>query len=367
MAALGRQGRSRGPSGWATERGRTIRPGHPRRCGAALLTLATLFGCSSDDPGASASSAAVPGGALPSGVVAKVGPRLVRAETVAHIARAQGLEPAAALEAAVRDALLAVAAEGGPDAAQPEVRVGVVGVTAQALLRELWADAAAPEISSEELATAAARRWIDVDRPEGFRAVHAVVQLDAKADEATRTRARELAGRIRLAVAPVAEQARAAAAPERTAAERFRFDPRGVSDPAAEAFLRAAGSVDPAGLSVRSEALPVVAADGRVIDLGAEPGSSFAPEFAAAAAELSARGELSPPVSSSFGYHVILLLERLPARHASESELRAELRDGILADRGKRAHQQLLGQLRKGIRVEHATNVDALLAQVNVE
>jgi len=333
-----------------------------------LLVGAQLAaGCGSGEQRGGSSTGSTATGPLPSGVVARVGPKLVRVETVAQIARAQGIEPRAALEAAVSVALLAQGAAAGPEASRPDVRLGVASVAAHALLRTLQADAAALPITIEELSREAESRWIDVDRPDGFRTIHAVVQVDEKADAAKRARARELAEQIRAALEPVAEQAGSSAPLARQEADQFRFDPSDERDPALAAFRRAAIAVDARGQQVRVEPLPVVAGDGRVIDYGAERGATFVAEFAEAAAALRSRGQLSPIVASPFGYHVIMLLERLPGRHATESELRTELHDAILLGRAKRAHQQLLAQLRQRIRVEPTSNVDALLAQVKVE
>jgi hypothetical protein len=343
-----------------------------RRCVAGarralLLTALLVAGCGGGKQRDGSPTGSTSAGSLPSGVVARVGTKLVQVETVAQIARAQGIEPRAALDAAVSDALLALGAAAGPVASRPEVRLGVASVGAHALLRKLQADTAAEPITKEELRREAESRWIDVDRPDGLRTIHAVVMADDKADAAKRARARELAERIRAALEPTVDQVGSSAAPARQEADKFRFDPSDERDPALAAFRRAASAVDSGGQQVRIEPLPVVAGDGRVIDYGTEPGATFAAEFAEAAAALRSRGQLSPVVASPFGYHVIMLLERLPGRHATESELRAELHDRILLGRAKRAHQKLLAELRERGHVERASNVDASLAQVRVE
>jgi hypothetical protein len=334
---------------------------------AVLLALALAAGCGGHGAGDGAPGPGAASGALPAGVVAKVGPRLVPAANVAQIASAQGISERAALEVAVTDALLALGAAAGPEANRPEVRMGVTGILVRALLHQLWGEAVAQPISADELAAAAAQHWLDVDRPDGFRTVHALVQVDEKADDATRSRAHALAERIRAALGPTAEQTRSSSPPARAEAERLRFDANDTRDPAIAAFKRAVTALDAGGLGVRVEALPAVAADGRVIDYSAERGATFVPEFSAAAAALRERGEVSAIVQTSFGYHVIMLLERLPGRHASQGELTAELHDGILADRARRAHQRLLSQQRARTHVELASNVDALLAQVKAE
>ncbi len=97
-----------------------------------------------------------------------------------------------------------------------------------------------------ELRVATERHWLDLDRPEGYRTVHAVVKLSEDAGEATRDRAKAIRrrhpdGRVVFARGRSAHRA----APRRGDA------PQPPPDPAAEAFISAAKGVAAEGLEVR--------------------------------------------------------------------------------------------------------------------
>ena len=88
-------------------------------------------------------------------------------------------------------------------------------------------------------------------------------------------------------------------------------------------------------------------------DLGFFPRGKMAPEFELAAFALHKPGDISAPIKSSFGYHVIELIARKPAhtRPFDEvlPELREELRNKINGQERRRAWE----------RVESAAQVDA--------
>ena len=72
-------------------------------------------------------------------------------------------------------------------------------------------------------------------------------------------------------------------------------------------------------------------------------------------------------VATDFGYHVIMLLERIPARHASVAERREELRERIVRRRVVRARRAVLeagARASAGGGVEIATNSEAVMALV---
>jgi parvulin-like peptidyl-prolyl isomerase len=103
------------------------------------------------------------------------------------------------------------------------------------------------------------------------------------------------------------------------------------------------------------------------MDRDVQEGSSFELPYAEAAGRLRERGELSPVIGTSFGYHVILLLERVPALSLPADERRRVLRDDVRLGRARAAQRQLVGELRGRSRVDVVPNVDALLALPRVE
>lgn len=74
-------------------------------------------------------------------------------------------------------------------------------------------------------------------------------------------------------------------------------------------------------------------------DLGLIPRGQTAPEFETAAFALSKPGELSPVIKTQFGYHIIKLIEKKPARTMSLEEVKPQLE--------KQFVQQAIQQARK--------------------
>jgi len=74
---------------------------------------------------------------------------------------------------------------------------------------------------------------------------------------------------------------------------------------------------------------------------------------------------VSPVVQSPYGYHVILLLERIAGTSVPREERRARVRDEIMTARAHRAKEDLLAKLRASASISKST--DALLAVVPVE
>lgn len=316
---------------------------------AAASLCAACRGESSPPP-----PAALGASAVPPGVVARVGGVDITTGTVARIAAAQEIPLARARDAAVRDALLAAGArERGLDDA---LRGASNAVLARRVLRQLLDDAArAGPVTDEELRAATERHWLELDRPEGFRTVHAVVRLKDGADTATRDRARALAEAIRAAVAGARDIALRTRPPQPAPG-------RSPTDPAAKAFQQAARAVPAEGFEIIAEPLPPITAAGRA--LAPEP-QQFDPDFSRAAAALAARGDLSLPIPSSYGVHVILLLERLPPSLVPQDERRRLVRDEVVSDRARVAYGELLAGLRGEPAL--AEGADALLSLVRIE
>ncbi|WP_437970387.1 peptidylprolyl isomerase [Sorangium sp. So ce260] len=294
---------------------------------------------------------------IPPDVAARVGALAIPIDSVARISAAQHVSPAQARDAAVRDALFAAEARDRGLEHDAEVQHDISAVLARRLLHRLKEEAEnAGPVTDDELRVATERHWLDLDRPEGYRAVHAVVKLPAAADQATRDKARALADAIRTAVQSSLDVARRSEPPRASGTRQS------LTDPAADAFISAAKGVPAEGLEVIAQALPPVTAAGRV--LTPEP-QQFDVEFSRAAAALNARGDLSAPVASSFGVHIIMLLERIPAQVVPVEERRGLVRDEVMTDRARAAQARLLEVLRREPRV--VGGVDALLELVRIE
>lgn len=322
------------------------------RRAAALAACVTFVSCEAPNP--SPPPARLTASPLESGVPARVGAALVHADQVARIAAAQGVSPAEARDLAIRDALFAEEARARGLDADRRVELAEAAMLARFLVRDIAAAAEARgPVTDAELDAVTARHWTQLDCPEAARTVHAVVMLEKDAPPDARAAASALAEAIRGAVAEVADTA-AGTEPQR--------DPRGPEDPAVTAFRRAATAVPKGDRDVRVEALPSVVADGRVVSEG---GGRFDEAFARAALKLERRGDVSPVIETRFGFHVLLLLERIPAQTYPREERRAMVREEVMSTRARVEKDRLLGRLRPSVVIQ--PDADALLALVPVE
>ncbi|HEX6278024.1 MAG TPA: peptidyl-prolyl cis-trans isomerase [Polyangiaceae bacterium] len=292
-----------------------------------LLVSALALSCSVE------SRSAVTRKSLPAGVAASVGGELVLVDTIVRIAVARGIDRAPARELAIRDALFAVAARAEPERAD-RVTVAERANLARRVLEgfEHEAENAGPPTDAE-LADVTAERWLDFDRPPSARTTHAVV-LTKKPEDASVARA---------------------------LAERLAAALRGASTSAE--FLERARAFPAAPLEVVAERLSPVTTDGRMWDPGARPGTKFPSldsDYARAANAIERAGEHSPVVKSAFGYHVILLEERLPERRFTLDERRAALHDDIVARRAKKRLDETVTLLRRDTPVEIERTADSL-------
>ncbi|RYZ01087.1 MAG: hypothetical protein EOO73_36610 [Myxococcales bacterium] len=298
------------------------------RCGLALLALS----CSSNGPTTSPASSA-----LPPGVVARSGAELVSASTIARIAE-RGVSPRAASELAVVDAVLAAGAREqlSPGAVRSIERAAL----ARALLESLARDVKAlPQPTDAELQEIRSERWLDLDRPDAVRTTHAVVLNDKP----------ERAAEARL----VAEKLGAALAAATTGAELIRI---------AQAFPGE-------GFEIHAEPLPFVTADGRSFartETGLAPRGGFDQAFASAANAIPGVGQLGPIATSSFGFHLILVEERMPGVTTPREGLAALLAPEVQARRGSKMRRELLEKLRAGAPIQVERAVDDLTARVKL-
>lgn len=297
--------------------------------GAVLAFAVVLVACRDKAP---EPSRAELGGAL----VARAGAATVPAEMVEAVARAQGLSAEAALEALVDDA---VAAERARALGLDTLRRGRLRAALAAhVVSRVRADAAARgEPTDDEVAALTRRYWRELDVGPSVRVVHAVVRTSPKEPKAEPGAARALAERIARAVAEAGGDA--------------------------DAFEAAAKAVTPpAGLEVRVERLPVFAVeDGRVVE--GDGGMDLT--FVRAAGALPAPGAVSAPVETPFGWHVLRLLERLPARRPPLEERRRLLAEEVRTRRAADATKAILAARRAAVSVERAGALDAILGELD--
>lgn len=266
----------------------------------------------------------IPGGTTAEG-------RIDRDAWTAHAEREYG--SVARFEAALREDLLARRAAQLIEAATAvsdaearellrarleEVEVAYVAIDPAELRSRTQVDDAAADalVSSdpERVRRAYDERKSEFDQPEQVRARHILIRAAAgegpeaeKALAAARARAEKAAARVR------------AGEPFERVASELSEDP---------------GSKDRGG------------------DLGAFPRGRMVPAFEEAAFSL-APGTVSDPVQSSFGFHVIRVDEKLPARLVSFEEARRGVARDLLADERARAEagelaEKLLAEVQAG-------------------
>jgi hypothetical protein len=237
----------------------------------------------------------------------------IEAAVLEGIARDRGVSAEQALELGSEDALLA------RDLIDRDPKVGSWiqrVVLARQLLSTLVEEARAggPPTDAEVETISQARFW-ELDRPRMVEVAHAVVMSP---DE--NIVARSLAERIAEATAGAATS---------------------------ESFQSAARAVPAGNFTVRVEALPPLALDGRAVDPAKPPPAGpgvqqFDLDFAAAAQRLERPGQQSPVVRSKFGYHVIYLVASIEPKRPALDERRALLHDEIMSQRAHALSAALL-------------------------
>lgn len=97
-------------------------------------------------------------------------------------------------------------------------------------------------------------------------------------------------------------------------------------------------------------------------DLGPIPRGQTAPEFEAAAFALNKPGELSPVIKTQFGYHIIKLIEKKPARTMSLEEVKPQLEKQFLQEASQKARRAEVENINENTKTEPA-NLEALSAK----
>lgn len=275
---------------------------------------------------------------LPEGVIARVGSTELRAERVLAIAEAMQVDARVARDRAIFDCL--AEAETRRAGSPFTVRASERAASARALLELLRREAhdRGPP-SDSELDELVKERWLELDRPASVRAVHAVALTPKDGSPAD---ARRVAAELERAVA-------------------------GITD-AAE-FLTKAKTVTDEKVEVRAEPLPAITIDGRgfrTTRVGNEPAGRFDAVFTAAAHAIPEPGKQSGLVETKFGFHVILLVERLPEQRIGREEARRVLADDVFARRAGAARKALLERLEAGSPIAVSRNFEALTAELHL-
>ncbi len=275
--------------------------------------------------------------ALGSGVLARVNGQTVSSTFVREVAKRHDLDLRVARDRVVVDALFASEARERL-AGSGFVEVIEKNALADAVLAELRARAEkAGPATVAELDELRREQWERFDRPVSVATLHAVVLAKESGDDAA---ARDLAQKIHDAT-------------------------EGLGKP--EEFAKVARGVAAGGLDKRVESLPHVTPDGRTVQFDPAvplPTKELDPVFASAANAIAKEGEVSAVVKTSFGYHVIFLVERIDAQRYSDEELRNRFGNLVVQERAKRELASLMDSLQKRAAVDRARNFDRLTAEV---
>lgn len=292
----------------------------------ALVAVASAAGC-----GGSHGPRAESHGAIGGDVVARVGSEPIAAPLVAQVARAKHVSPRDALTSLVEDALFANEARARGLDRRVDVARDLDASDAHLVMLRLRERANGPPTDAEveELTRV---HWSEVDSPEQLVVIHAVALRPKKAT-------------ADLAPVRATAEAIAAAVHDATSAEDFETKANAVPHP---------------GVDVRVEKLPPFVADGRV----AGEDTSLDATFCKAADAIPAPGTNSPLVETSFGWHVIRLIQRIPANHVAFETRRAAFAEEARARRSRRAYEELTTSLHKATRVEIADDAETLMAGV---
>jgi parvulin-like peptidyl-prolyl isomerase len=285
----------------------------------------------------SQTTSTVESGPLPEGVAARVADDDISSEMVLRVARAQGLSKMEARERLIGDALFAAEARAslrGTGYVETAERAGLTRAILEGVREEARARGAPNDAEVDEIL---AERWYELARPELARTTHAVVMTKKDTDSA---KARRVADAIAEAV-------------------------RGVADKAE--FTKRARAVPTEGVEVRVEDLDPVALDGRTMPTrpGAPP-MKFDLAFARGALALEKPGDQSPVVESSFGFHVILLTEKLEPIHYSREQVKKLVEHEVFDRRAGKLQAVLLERLAKSSPVSLERSASNLMMRVKV-
>jgi peptidyl-prolyl cis-trans isomerase C len=328
---------------------RRVAPGQGRRNHEAVLVKKTILvaitgmlACSCEPE--ARTKVVETRGRLEQGVAARVGGESVTVAQVRALATARRMSLKEARDLLVYDAILAAAARERGLEDRPNVVVRKRGELASALLTKMRTRAEGEPITDEDVARHTALNWLDMDRPVARRTVHAVVMPKDPKSEEQKKKADAVAERVAEAV-------------------------RGVTDP--DEFIEKAKAVDAQGLKLIAQKLPPVTADGRQADVKNRPppgvdATRFDPGFVSAVSRLNTVGEQVGSVRSSFGTHVVMLLEIQSALVLPAERRRALLTEEIRTVRVKTRLDDLILRLSSATPNAVERNAETILTTLTV-
>lgn len=282
-----------------------------------VLPLAALvaFGAACSSPSESAPRPTY--GALGAGEVARVAGVSLGAPLVAAVAAARATDPRTAASSLVEDALAAEGARARRLDGEPVPRWAATVALARRVPYALAQDArAAGPPSDDELAT--------------LTVVHVVVMRTRSVDGA---RGVMLAGRVRDAVVGARDE---------------------------DDFLARADAATQGAIRASVERLPSFDATGRF-----EDGRELDPDFVAGAFELHTKGETSPIVETSFGWHVIRLVSRVVPTGGDADARRQAVAPIIESLRARMRLAEVLRARRGSSRVEISPAAEELMSHAD--
>jgi hypothetical protein len=286
------------------------------------------------------------GGAAPAGTpethharlgaatAAVVGASEIPVSLVVDVARAQHLAPRAALDTLITDALAAEGAHATGEDRDPNNAWILESIVARSAAEQVRVTAHTGPPTDAEVAELTERYWRDVDSPERVKVIHAIVL------------------RPKNATATQAEAGRALATQLATDLAGAKSD---------DDFEARANAFPHGALETKVEHLPAFVTDGRTAE--GDPGS-MDPSFVRGAFTLKKPGDTSGVVESSFGWHVIRLVERQPPKFVPPEERRARFANEVYAVRGHEALGAILAAHRARSPVDIQPDSDALMALV---
>ncbi len=245
------------------------------------------------------------------GDVARVGDTAIPVALVAQVSAVRGLAPRSTLDLLVDDALAAQGARARGLDREPAIVWATTGALARREVARLAEEARSlGPPSDDELAT--------------LGVVHAVVMHSAALTEV----------RARATIAAVRKAVLAARTPEE--------------------FESLALAVPHQGMRMVAQPVSGLRADGHEFDAN----------FVAAAFALRSIAETSPIVETSFGWHVIRLVERVPPDPAQAEPRRREIADSVQAMRTRGRVGLVLEEARERMSVELTPAAEGLMSQV---